>query len=314
MITNKAVLVTGITGFIGRHLARLLAEQPGISVWGCSKSGGKIDGVQVERVDLANDDGIKSAWPTDRPKFAAIFHLAAVVPTSFASVETEECFFANIIMTKNALALALQDNAKFIYASSTSVYGMKPHKTSLTEETLPLPDNLYSLAKYVGEGLCRIAQLQHGLKTTVLRISAPYGPRQRFRTVIDIFLKQALHSQDLTLFGTGQRLQDFTYVEDVVRALHLAYEKPVSGICNIASGKPITMDKLAQTILTIVPGTKSRIIFLKEPDPQEHYRGEFLTEKAKRELGFAAQVPLIEGLRACLASIRKEGESTCASA
>ena len=311
MITNRAVLITGITGFIGRHLARFLAERPGISVWGVSRSGGRVDGVQVKPLDLATDDGIKSCWPSDRPKFDAIFHLAAFLPTSFASVETEESFFANIKMTKNVLDFAVRDNAKFIYASSTSVYGIKQHRTPITEETLPFPDNLYSLAKYVGENLCGIAHLRQGLETTVLRISAPYGPRQRLRTVINIFLQQAFNSQDLTLYGTGQRVQDFTYVGDVVRCLELAYERPMSGTYNIASGKPVTMYELAKTVLTVVPGTKSRIVFSKEPDPQESYRGEFFTEKVKTELGFEAQVPLIEGLRACLASFQRDGESTC---
>lgn len=314
MIENTAVLITGVTGFVGRHLARFLAEQPAISVWGVSRSGGQIDGVQVQPLDLTSNDRTTSIWASDRPRFAAIFHLAALVPASFASAGAEESFFANLVMTKNALALAVQDNAKLIYASSTSVYGMQQHKTPITEETLPLPDNAYSLAKYVGEGLCRIAHLQHGLNTAVLRISAPYGPRQKLPTVVDVFLKQALHSQNLTLFGTGQRQQDFTYVGDVVRALYLAYEKPVSGIYNICGGNPTTMNKLAETILEVVPGTRSRIVFSKKPDPQESYRAEFVTEKVKKELGFEAQVPLVEGLRACLDSFRENGESPCVSA
>jgi nucleoside-diphosphate-sugar epimerase len=259
----------------------------------------------VEPVDLSSREEV-ATWRRGKPIFNAAFHLAAIVPTSFDSTEAEASFLTNVIMTQNVLSLAIRDGATFIYASSTSVYGIN-RNIPLTEDMLPRPDNLYSLAKYVGEGLCEVAHIRHGLAAMALRICAPYGPQQTARTVVNIFLRSALRSQDLALYGTGERVQDFTYVSDVTQAFWLAYEKRGCGVCNIASGQPVTMRELAETVLSVVPNTRSEIIFPGQPDPQESYRGVFAIEKAKRELGYEPRTTLAEGLRACLTAVL-EGE------
>ena len=305
MSTNKHVLVTGATGFLGRHLVRFLAERSGLTVWGISRGGGQVGNVRVEPVDLSAREDV-ATWRHGKPIFNAVFHLAAIVPTSFDSTEAKASFLANVIMTQNALSLAVRDEATFIYASSTSVYGVN-RNIPLTEDMLPRPDNLYSLGKYVGKGLCEVAHIRHGLAATALRICAPYGPQQRTRTVVNIFLRAALQSRDLTLYGIGERMQDFTYVSDIVQAFWLAYEKRAYGVYNIASGQPVTMHELAETVLSVVTDTKSRIIFSGQPDPQESYRGVFAIEKARCELGYEPRTTLAEGLRACLTAML-EGE------
>lgn len=304
MSINKHVLITGATGFLGRHLVQFISERPGLAVWGISKGGGQVGKVRVEPVDLGSFEEV-SAWREGKPRFDTVFHLAAVVPKSFDSIQAEESFLTNVAMTKNALSLAICDETAFIYASGTSVYGVN-RSIPMTEEMIPRPDNLYSLAKYVGEGLSEVAHIQHGIETTALRISAPYGPHQRIRTVINTFLRAALQSRELTLYGTGERVQDFTYISDIMQAFWLAYENRACGIYNIASGWPVTMRELAETVLSVVLDSKSQIVFLDRPDPQESYRGVFDIGKAQRELGYAPQTTLFEGLRNCLAAPLEE--------
>lgn len=300
---DRHVLVTGATGFLGKHLIRFLAKQPGLTVWGISRSGGQVGNICVDCVDLMSA-GEVAAWRNGRPSFDAVFHLAAGVPASFYSAKAEASFLANISITQNALAIAISDKATFIYASSTSVYGAN-RNIPLTEDMLPRPDNLYSLGKYVGELLCEVVHARDGLPAMALRISAPYGPYQTVHTVVNAFLEAAVESRALTLYGTGGRTQDFVYVGDVVQAMWLAYQRRVSGVYNIASGQPVTMRDLAETVLSVVPGTKSEIVYSGQPDPQESYRGVFSIEKARRDLGYTSQTSLAEGLRAYLATLVK---------
>ena len=298
---KRYILVTGATGFLGRHLVRFLLKQPGLHIVGVSKNGGQIGDFQINRVDLSLPQEV-TVWRNDQPTFDAIFHLAAIVPLSFYLAEAEQSFFNNLHITQNMLSIAISDRASFIYTSGTSIYGTNEN-VPLTENTLPRPDNVYSLSKYVGELLCDIAHVRHCISTTILRITAPYGPFQTAPTVINIFLKAALENRDLLLFGSGNRTQDFTYIDDIVQALWLAYKKQKTGVHNIAGGQPITMRDLAETVLSVVPGTKSKIIYSGQSDPQEEYRGIFTIEKARYELGYEPRTSLPEGLRACMAAM-----------
>ena len=297
-----SILVTGATGFLGKHLIQFLKEQPGICVFGISKKGGVVGDVSVQSVDLSVGQEV-SSWQKETPVFDTVFHLAAIVPTSFYSEDTERSFFTNLHVTQNALSIAISNQASFIYASSCSVYGTS-EAIPITENTLPRPDNAYSLAKYVGELMCGVVNARRGIRTTILRINAPYGPFYTAPTVLNIFLRAALESRDITLLGSGERTQDFTYIGDVVQALWLAFRKRETGIYNIASGQPVTMRELAETILDVVPRTRSKIRYAARPDTQEGYRGVFAIERARCELGYEPRTSLREGLRACLAAMR----------
>jgi UDP-glucose 4-epimerase len=299
-----SVLVTGATGFLGKHLIQFLKEQSDICVFGISKRGGMVGDVAVQSVDLSVDDEV-SVWQKETPAFDTVFHLAAFVPTSFYSTDAEQSFFRNLHMTQNALSVAISNRAPFIYASSCSVYGTS-EAVPITENTLPRPDNLYSVGKYVGELMCGVANARQGIRTTILRINAPYGPSYAAPTVINIFLRAALESKDITLLGSGERTQDFTYIGDVVQALWLAFRKKETGIYNIAGGQPVTMRQLAETVLDVVPRTRSKIRYAERPDTQEGYHGVFAIEKARRGLGYEPRTSLREGLQACLAAMRDE--------
>ncbi|MFZ5818737.1 MAG: NAD-dependent epimerase/dehydratase family protein [Chloroflexota bacterium] len=297
-ITELNVLVTGATGFIGKHLIHFLQKQPEIRIWGISKRGGRVGDVRIDSIDLTIGTDLDD-WKKDKPPFDAIFHLAAVVPGSFEGASARESFLANILMVQNILALANRERTTFINISGSSVYGMQAIPP-MVEEILACPDNYYSLGKYVCELLCALEGTQKGFITTSLRISAPYGPGQQARTVINLFLDAALASRDVLFYGSGARMQDFTYIDDVVRAMWLAYQEKVSGVFNIASGRSVNMKELAEIVLGLVPATRSRVKPAGKPDPQEAYRGVFSIAKAEQELGYHPQVPLEAGLWACL--------------
>jgi UDP-glucuronate 4-epimerase len=289
------VLVTGATGFIGQHLVLRLSKA-GYIVFGISKNGGNIAGHIIIPVDMTN--AIALASYCEDKSFDAVFHLAASVPSSFNDNTAKESLLTNVTSTLNLLDIFKQKRWNvFIHASSTAVYGSPLIHEVITEDCPVSLNNFYSIGKYFAEVLCEQFRAAHDLCISSLRISAPYGPGQRKDTVITRFIKMALQSEDITIYGSGQRKQDFTYIDDVVEALILAYQKRACGIFNIASGVPVSMKELAETILKVIPASKSKIVYTGIPDQQEHYRPNFSIEKAKNELGYAPMFLITEGIK-----------------
>ncbi|MDM8560809.1 NAD(P)-dependent oxidoreductase [Candidatus Parabeggiatoa sp. HSG14] len=292
----KTILVTGATGFIGQHVIKRLKKEK-FKVEGISRHGGIIEDLPIDAVDLANDTQFED-WRQDK-KFAAIIHLAADIPKQLTGLVAEKSFKTNISSMLNILKLAHHSNSHIVYASGTSAYGVKGKEDNplLTEEHKPYPDELYYTSKYVGEILCEQERRSRGLSYTSLRIAAPYGQACKHNTVINIFLKAALESKNLTLYGSGKRTQDFIYVDDVVEAICLALSKHTYGVFNIASGIPVSMKTLAESVLEVVPNSSSQIVYSGKPDPQENYRAIFSIEKARQQLGWLPKIGLLQGLQ-----------------
>jgi nucleoside-diphosphate-sugar epimerase len=142
-------------------------------------------------------------------------------------------------------------------------------------------------------------------RATILRISAPYGPGQRNRTVLRIFIERAISSMDLLYFGTGDRTQDFTSATDVAQAVICSIRRKRGGVFNIAGGNPISMKELAKLVVKCVSGCRSKIVPAGVPDSQESYRADFEILKAKRELGWAPQISLTEGVKQWIGFLRQ---------
>jgi len=299
----KKVLVTGATGFIGRHVVRRLKTE-GVDIYGISRSGGIVDDILVEAIDLADPKQVE-IWQQGK-NLDAIIHVAAKVPSSFRSSDAQECFLTNINSMLNILRLAVSYKCHLVYTSSTSVYGNIQGDIKTVTEAYANPDNFYSNSKYVGDVLCQQMAQSDSLSYTSLRISAPYGPGCKRSTVINIFLKYALTGQNITLYGSGERTQDFTYIDDVVEAIWLGLSKRPTGIFNIASGNPVSMKTLAQTVLQAIPTSNSSIIYSGEVDPQENYRAIFSIDKAHQQFGWFPRVNLIEGLQATAEVLKQE--------
>jgi nucleoside-diphosphate-sugar epimerase len=299
----KKVLVTGATGFIGRQLVRRLKSE-GLDVYGISRNGGVIDNSIVDAVNLADAKQIE-IWQKGK-NLDAIIHTAAQIPSNFRGSDAQECFMSNIGAMLNVLHLAISYKCHLIYTSSTSVYGTIQRSDQPVTEAHANPDNFYSNSKYVGDVLCQQMAQSDSLSYTSLRISAPYGPGCKRSTVINIFLKYALTGQNITLYGSGERTQDFTYIDDVVEAIWLGLSKRPTGIFNIASGNPVSMKTLAQTVLQAIPTSNSSIIYSGEVDPQENYRAIFSIDKAHQQFGWFPRVDLIEGLQATAEVLKQE--------
>jgi UDP-glucose 4-epimerase len=117
------------------------------------------------------------------------------------------------------------------------------------------------------------------------------------RSVLPRFVRQALTSENIAWYGSGERTQDFVHVTDVVGACLLAAASSTPGIYNIGSGVPISMKQLAHLILRMVPHSRSQVLPADLPDPEEGCRWEVDVGKARNNLGYSPKVRLEDGLR-----------------
>lgn len=288
------ILLTGATGFIGSNLF-LKLKNKGHQVTGLALKQDKIVGLKIHALDLKNSKKVQDFF--GHHKFDAVIHLAAAVPVKFSgSLEEKKIFDDNFLGTSNLLdAFSLSSAKLFIYASSISVIG-QPLTKSVDEGHPAFPGNFYSLSKLFGEMLGRQLAEATGKTFVGFRITAPYGPGQRLRTVVNIFLENALISKDITVFGQGKRAQDFIYIDDLTDAFLLALKSKQSNIFNLGSGQSVSSLELAKTILANSPESQSKIIF-KGVDNQENYRLRVNIEKAKKILKFKPKYDVEKGIR-----------------
>lgn len=286
------IAILGASGFIGRNIVDRFSTE-GVEILGCDINSGKVGTLHVDSIDLTCEDSL-SGW-LESQNVDAIIYLASEIPQSFSNVEMN-IFDNNIKMHKNVLKYWTQSKCHLIYASTCAVYGTSG-PLPWREENAPAPENFYSISKLVGEWLFRTPNLK-GHKLTVLRLNAPYGVGGR-KTVVNIFLENALTSKPIRLFGTGQREQDFLHVSDIANAFWMAYSTGAEGIFNIASGNTVTMKQLAEKVVKSVKSS-SGFELSGTPDPGENVKVQVDISKARKHLGFKPIHSLESGLKECI--------------
>lgn len=291
---REKIVILGATGFVGKAVCSLFLKRvAGVELY--SKKGGDIDGHPVQAIDISKEGRL---WQQLKgKKVQALIYLSSKNPVSFRKAD-RRLFSHNVSMHNQVLECWERAKCHLIYASSCSVYGNAGVRL-WREENAVFPDNLYSLSKLVGELLFCERARNKNLPLTVLRLNAPFGVKTRNKTVVNIFIEQALKGKDLVLFGSGKREQDFMFVEDMAEAFWSASKKRKYGIFNIATGSSITMKKLADMIIRLTRSS-SGIIYSDKPDPQGEVKVSIDIAKAKRELAFLPAYSLEDGLEECI--------------
>jgi UDP-glucose 4-epimerase len=258
-LKNKKVIVTGGMGFIGSHLTERLLKSNKVTVID-NESTGKIKNIE-HLLDHKNLIVIKgSILDLDLTEIFKgndyVFHLAAIpsVPRSvkdpFSSNE------ANIAGTLNTLIAAKKAGIKkFIFSSSSSVYGNTPNLPK--REDLPInPMSPYAITKAAGEMYCKVFEELYGLPTVSLRYFNVFGARQdpssQYSAVIPKFITAIISNESPLIYGDGKQSRDFTFVKHVVNANILSCESDKTGTFNIARGRSITINELVYLINEIL--------------------------------------------------------------
>jgi len=247
LIKNKKILITGIYGFLGTHLAERLQfdnEIIGINQSNQNKNF-ELPDIKIIEGDISNKNTLESI-NTD---IDLIFHFGS--PTSVVLFKEDPIkYFDNTINgMKNILEFAkINSIKKLIYPSSGSVYANNspPHD----ENVIPKPSNKYGIAKVECENLAK--KYVDEVNSIGLRIFAAYGPgeekKQNLSSVINLFLNDVLKNNVPVIFGDGKQTRDFIYIEDVVTGILNSAELSQQGIINIGSGISTSFNQIIEKI------------------------------------------------------------------
>ncbi len=312
MPKKQTVLVTGGAGFIGSHLVDRLVDN-GYAVRVLDNlSTGKLSNIQEHiksgNVDFIEGDIKDPEIVRDSVKGVdAVAHLAAVVSVPFSVTNPKITFETNVDGTHNLLkALAEERMGKFLFISSCAVYG-EPEYLPVDENHSTSPVSPYAESKLLAEKVCLDYQKKKLLKTTVFRLFNVYGLRQglnEYSGVITKFIDQVEQESPLTIYGDGSQTRDFVHVSSVVEAALQALDSPMAEgeIFNVGTGKPVSIQELAETILTLT-GSELPIIHKKARagDIKQSYAN---IVKAAELLDYNPQVTLKDGLHALTAQIQ----------
>jgi UDP-glucuronate 4-epimerase len=248
------VLVTGSSGFIGRHVVRLLAESghPVTATDYRPQAEALPDGVRFHRCDLRSD-------PLPCGDFAAVVHLGALAGVRPSLDRPLDYEATNVLATLRLLEHCRQSGiGRFVLASSSSVYG--PGTPLPAEESaLPSPQSPYALTKLHAEQWGRLYAKLHGLNFIALRFFSVWGPGQRPDLALENFRRKLAAGQPVIINGDGSQRRDLTHVHDVARAVELALRWPGPGadVLNVGTGRNHSvLDMLAAVT---PPGSKPRI-------------------------------------------------------
>ena len=240
-----------------------------------------------------------------------VVHLAANTGVEPSVEDPRSDCLNNVLGTLNYLEAARHNNVKrFIFASSGAPVG--ECEPPIHEELAPHPVSPYGASKLAGEAYCSAYFRTFGIKTVALRFGNVYGPLSgQKNSVVAKFIKRAMEAKPLEIYGDGTQTRDFIYVDDLISAIRKAvsirplYPKsslhhafPWGEIFQIATNTETTIRELVEELLPILSdsGFEKIEVHYTSPRVGDVKRNFSDTSKAKRLLGWEAQIPLIEGL------------------
>ncbi len=281
LATASTVLVTGAAGFIGSHLTDHLLTD-GATVVGMDnfcdfydpaiKRANIADAASHDRftlveADIRDRDAVTGAFEKHRPD--AVIHLAAMAGVR-PSIERPDYYTqVNLNGTVNLLDAAVAGGVKrFVFASSSSVYGNNPKAPFAETDPVDHPISPYAATKKAGELIAHTYWHLHQLPVVCARLFTVYGPRQRPDLAIGKFLKLVAAGQPIPMFGDGSTSRDYTYVDDIVAGLLACLDRSDPqrgfGIYNLGGSDPVSLKAMIQTIEKVT-GQTAKI----EPMPMQ---------------------------------------------
>ena len=324
---SATCLVTGVAGFVGSHLAEMLLSL-GHSVVGVDcftnyyarsiKQQNLAHLLASDRFTLLSADLLELDLPAllsgtadtfeegrrgSDPELAVtkrrvdyVFHLAAQAGVRASWGRSFEIYTRNNVLATQRLLEAARDvpPTKFVYASSSSVYG-DAERYPTAEDVTPHPVSPYGVSKLAGEHLCSLYWRNYGVPTASLRYFTVYGPRQRPDMAFHRFVRSMVQASEIEIYGDGEQTRDFTYVEDAVKGTIQAAMADVSGeVFNIGGGSRVAVNEVIKNLEAILQ-RRAKVKYIAEQKGDVRHTSADIS-KAKLLLEYQPNILLKEGL------------------
>ena len=301
--TGRRVVVTGGAGFLGSHLCDALMARgervvavDDLSTGTADNLAGLVgcDGFELVVADVSQD--LPVAGPVD-----AVMHFASPASPPDYLARPRQTLAVGSEGTRRALALAAEQGARFVLASTSEVYGdpsVHPQTEDYWGNVNPVgPRSVYDEAKRFAESLTMAWHRSEGTNVGIARIFNTYGPRLRpgDGRVVSNFLVQAMAGRPLTVYGDGSQTRSLCFVADEVAGILALLDSALTGPVNIGNPDEMSILELAHAVLELTSST-SPIVHEPLPTDDPTRRRPDIT-LARRELGWEPRVPLDEGLR-----------------
>jgi UDP-glucuronate 4-epimerase len=318
----KAILITGVAGFIGAALARRLLER-GERVLGIdnlddyysvslkkdrlrdlAERGG--DRFEFVKSDFAEMSALERAVSSH--ELVSVAHLGAQPGVRYSIEHPHKYARSNLVGHLNLLELARRDGTPMVYASSSSVYGANAKSPFSVEDRVDQPLSLYAATKKADELMSETYAHLYRLRLTGLRFFTVYGPWGRPDMMPWIFTSRILANEPIPVFNHGEMHRDFTYIDDIVAGVIAALDaapaddgtaKPGGSVAphaiyNIGNNRPEPLLRFIE-LLEQACGRKARIELLPmQPGDVERTFADI--EAIERDLGYRPTTPIEEGI------------------
>lgn len=304
----RHALVTGGAGFIGSHVVdTLLAEGWTVSVldnfdpfYDVAIKERNVarhlahPAYRLVRADLRDASAMAAALPGG---YDVILHLAAKAGVRPSIADPAGYQDANVAGTQHLLELARRWGVgQFVFASSSSVYGVNPDVPWREETQVLQPISPYASTKVSGELLGHVYSHLYGIRFIALRFFTVYGPRQRPDLAIHKFARSMLAGQTIPVFGDGSTRRDYTYIGDIVSGIRRAldYEGSRYEVINLGNDRTVTLSEMIAALERAL-GVPARIERLPE-QPGDVPQTWASIAKARRLLGYEPSTPFEDGI------------------
>ena len=307
------ILVTGSAGFIGSHLCHRLANQ-GFEILGIDNLNDYYDknlklarkahfldssGVNFEEVDICDVEKLTKIFVKFNPE--CVVNLAAQAGVRYSKINPQAYFLSNLNGFTNLVELSRKFEIKrFVYASSSSVYGETSQVPFSETQNLNSPLSIYAATKLSNEIISYAYSKSFSFYSTGLRFFTVYGPWGRPDMAYFFFLEKILEGEEIVLFEKGQLLRDFTYIDDICESIFKIITRDSKffqrhQIYNIGNSNPIKIIDLVKNLENLL-GKKAKIIFAGE-EPGEVKQTFSNSDKLFNEISYKPNTNLADGLK-----------------
>lgn len=262
MSEKKTILITGNAGLIGGRLASYLIEKYDHKIIGIDDfSGGYIENVNSKVIQYNRDlkNNISDIFEKHKPDI--VYHLAAYAAEGLSPFIRMFNYQTNLVATANVINNCITHNiGRIIFTSSMSVYG-HGSESPFDETQTPKPIDPYAISKYACEMDIMVAGEQHDLDWCIIRPHNVYGEGQnvwdKYRNVLGIWMYQRLNNQPTTIYGDGEQIRSFSYIDDILEPLWVAAIKNETSkqIINLGGIIPTSINEANKIFIDIAGGS-----------------------------------------------------------